>query len=361
MKIINLLLGIRLLYLLKLLGRNGITLKPIYLLRFLVLFQNSILSSIFTLVEKIKYGEIISQTNIEKDPIFIIGHWRTGSTYLHQLLNLDNQFTTPTVIQNAIPDHFIFSTKYYLPVMKAFMPKKRPMDEVKMAPLEPHEDEFALIRMGSVSPLEKLVFPPKDKYFLSEYHEYIPSRGKLEKWENNLTTFIKKIQYPTKKQVVLKNPFHTMRLTLLLKMFPQAKFIHIYRHPYDIVLSTIRMWNIVADENALKNTWKKPTVVEACQVLDEYWSNIEKEKKNFGVHHFCEVKFEDLEKDPVSALQRIYTALNLDFTENFKDNVHNFTDSLKTYRKNSYQITAEEKELIYSCMERFFSYYKYDC
>ena len=30
---------------------------------------------------------------LEEPPIFIIGHWRTGTTFLHELLMLDERFT----------------------------------------------------------------------------------------------------------------------------------------------------------------------------------------------------------------------------------------------------------------------------
>ena len=38
----------------------------------------------------------IRETEIEQAPLFIIGHWRSGTTWLHELLALDERFTYPT-------------------------------------------------------------------------------------------------------------------------------------------------------------------------------------------------------------------------------------------------------------------------
>ena len=137
MKIFTIILGCRFSVLMRLIFRNGISLYPVYLARSIVLFMNSLISSILILVEKNNFGKEIRETSLSKPPIFIIGHWRTGSTLLHQLISLDPQFTTPTMVQTTIPDHFLFSTKYYLPILKKAMPKTRPMDKVALSPSQP--------------------------------------------------------------------------------------------------------------------------------------------------------------------------------------------------------------------------------
>jgi len=330
----------------KLVLRNGITPFPVYLFRFLMLLQNSVISSILTLAERKNHGRSIRETCIEHPPIFIIGHWRTGSTYLHQLINLDSRFTTPTMVQTVIPDHFLFSTRYYVPILKRTMPKYRPMDHVAMGPLEPQEEEFALIRMGSESPLEKIIFPSKKNYFLEGYDQYIPEGKKLESWKKNLFTFFKKITFQTGKQIVSKNPYHTMRISLLSEMFPGARFIHITRDPMIVVPSTIRMWNIVAADNKLKRGWKSPTVAEVSSVLATYLEYVARESRKLAAHQFTEIRFEDLEKDPLGELKRMYAELDLPFPESFESDVNQFVSMNKNYRKNKYTLSAEEQETI---------------
>jgi hypothetical protein len=360
MKIINLLTGIRFSVLFRLLKKNGITLYPKYIIRLLFILYNSFISSILTRVEKKKYGKFIAETILEKPPVFIIGHWRTGSTFLHQLFNLDRQFTTPSFVQTVIPDHFLFSTKYYVPMMKLLMPKKRSMDEVAVSPTEPQEDEFALIRMGSESPLEKLVFPPGGKFFLAGYDEYVPTGEKLTIWKQNLLTFYKKITFLTGKRIVSKNPLHTVRISVLTEIFPGARFIHIRRNPLEVVPSTLRMWNIVADCNSLRKTWKKPDITEVATVLNYFFQTVSKERQKCGEHCYAEVWFEDLEKDPLHELKRIYSELNLNYSDEFETEVIKFLAFTKNYTKNSYKLTKEEKEMIRTCMGNVMKDYSRD-
>lgn len=346
MKIFTIILGIRFFPLMKLFLRNGITPFPEYIIKFLMLLQNSLISSVLTLVERKNYSRKIGETEITKPPIFIIGHWRTGSTYLHQLFNLDSQFTTPKMVQTVIPDHFLFSTKYYVPILKRTISKKRPMDNVIQSPFEPQEEEFALIRMGSESPIEKLIFPSKKKYFLEGYDQYIPEGKKLLAWKKNLYIFFKKLTFLTGKQIVSKNPYHTMRISLLADMFPGARFIHIKRDPMVVVPSSIRMWNIVASDNKLKKGWKKPTTDEVASVLSSYVEYVAEESKKLGGYQFAEVQFENLDKDPMAELKRIYAELDLPFTDTFELEVTRFLSENKDFKKNSYQLSEEDKSII---------------
>ena len=348
MKVFTIIQGVRFPVLMKLLFRNGITLYPTYIIRFLMLLQSSLISSALTLAEKKNYSRKIRETVISKPPIFIIGHWRTGSTYLHQLFNLDPGFTTPNMVQTVIPDHFLFSTKYYVPILNKTMPKKRPMDNVALSPFEPQEEEFALVRMGSESPIEKLIFPSEKRYFLEGYDQYVPHAKKLDTWKKNLVTFYRKLTLSTGNQIVSKNPFHTMRLALLAELFPGAKFIHIIRDPLIVVPSTIRMWNIVAADNKLKKGWKKPTIGEVASVLGSYLEYVAEESEKLGTQQFSEVQFEDLEKDPLGELKRIYTELDLSFTDTFESDVRRFVSENSNYRKNTYTLSEEEREIIRS-------------
>jgi omega-hydroxy-beta-dihydromenaquinone-9 sulfotransferase len=317
-----------------------------------MLVGNALLSSFFAVIEELIYGNRIRKTVIEKPPVFIIGHWRTGSTFLHQLLNLDPQFTTPTTVQTVIPDHFLFSTRYYTPVMKLFTTRGRPMDEVKVMPSEPQEDEFALIRMGSESPMERLFFPAGDHYFLTDYDEYIPKGKKLDIWKRNLLTFYKKITFLTGKQIVSKNPFHTRRMSVLAEMFPGSRFIHIYRSPCSVVPSTIRMWNMIADSNSLKNTWKTPGTDEVAAVLRTYIDSVAGEKEKLNRNQFTEIAFEDLENDTTTQLKRIYAELELDYSETFDNRVKEFLQGCTNYKKNTYQLGDQEKKIILSHFEK---------
>jgi hypothetical protein len=356
----NLLMGIRFSTSMKLVFKNGLGLNPIYILRFLVLIPTSLLVEIFILVEKIKYGKKIKQTTIEKPPVFIIGHWRSGTTLLHQLIFLDKQFTAPTVIQTVLPEHFLFSTKYWVPILKKVMPAKRPMDDVDMRPLAPMEDEWALIRMGAPTPFLKVFFPSSKVKFITGTDEFIPAGKNLEKWKKSFLILLKKITLLTQKQIVLKNPFHTPRMALLEEMFPGAKFIHIVRHPYKIVPSAINMWNIVSRENAFRGGWKEPTIEETAIVVDEFWRYVNENKSRLAGDQFAEIRYEDLEKNPVQELKRIYEWVGFVFSAEFEKEINHFIEEKKSYKKNVFTLSQEQKDAINKRLEGYMKCYSYE-
>ena len=356
----NLLMGIRFSSLMKLILENGIGIRPVHLLRLLVLLPTSLLSEIFTLVEKIKYNKKIRKTRIEKPPVFIIGHWRSGTTFLHQLACLDSRFTAPTVIQTVIPDHFLFSTKYWVPVLKKMMPPKRPMDEVEMGPLDPMEDEWALIRMGAPTPFLKLFFPSRRQGFIAGTDEFIPTGKSLEIWKERFLLLLKKITLLTGRQIILKNPFHTPRISMLAEMFPGAKYIHIIRNPYKIVPSSINMWNIVAGENAFRGGWESPGTEATARLVEQFRKSVDENRKKLADGSFSEVRYEDLEKDPVKELKRIYRELDMEFSPEHEKKISEFMEAKKNYRKNIFNLSQEEKNIINRELEGYMKNYGYE-
>jgi len=345
MNIFTIILGTRFSVLMKLVLRNGITLYPKYLLRFFMLLLNSLISSSLILAERKNYGKKTRETVISEAPVFIIGHWRTGSTLLHQLISLDPGFTAPNMVQTVVPDHLLFSTKYYVPILNKAMPRYRPMDQVALTPFTPQEEEFALIRMGSVSPIEQLIFPRGQGYFLKGYENYVPAGKELERWKKNLLTFFKKISLQTGKRIISKNPYHSMRMELLAEMFPGAKFIHITRDPMIVVPSTIRMWDIVADQNGLKRGWKSPGTGETTSVLKAYLDRVAESHAKLD-NPFTELCFEDLEKAPVESLKKIYSDLDLNWPEELETRIRHFMEKNRDYQKNSYALSKEEQDVI---------------
>ena len=343
----------------KLVLRNGITLYPEYIIKFLMLLQNSLISSALTLAERKNYSKKIRETEISTPPIFIIGHWRTGTTYLHQIFNLDPGFTTPNMVQTVIPDHFLFSTKYYVPILNRTIPKKRPMDNVVLGPFEPQEDEYALFRMTTVSPVEELIFPKHSHFFLDDISTYLPDYNHEPLWREALITLVKKLAYESGKKIVLKNPFHSMRIPYLRKLFPKVKFIHIYRNPLDVIPSTIHMWSIVGQQNTLRKEFKQPSLESIVKTYDTMLWKIRKDLAEIPQNDYCEVGFEMLERKPVEVIKRICCMIDVPLSETYRENIGTFLKKVSKYQKNSYCLLKSERDYIKRNLKHHMKYYGY--
>jgi hypothetical protein len=343
--------------LLKLIFTNGLSFHPKILFRFLFLFQNGIWASIFKRKERMKFGKNLTNTAIPKDPIIIIGHWRTGSTLLHKLMSLDENLVAPSVFQVSLPDSFLVSEKYYRPVMSKMMSPTRPMDNVKLGFDEPQEDEYALLKLTADSPLKRIIFQKADGYFLKLHNDYLPENKEV--WKEAISRFCRKLSYKTNKRVVLKNPFHSMRIKLLREIFPGVKFIHIHRHPYKVIPSTINMWNIVARQNRLNGKWKEPSVTEVSEVLNNMLFSIRKNLAELPAGAYSEINFETFENDVPLSLKKIYQDIGLEYSQEFEENVKTYVAGLKNYKKNVFNLKDKDKKCIQEILTDQFNHYNY--
>lgn len=346
MKHSYLLAGIKLSHLFRLIRRNGVSMQPKYLFRLLFLLQGGVWSSFLSLLEKKQIGERLQEFQPPDDPIFIIGHWRTGTTYLHQLMNLDEQFASPTVFQVSVPDNFLISKKYYKPIMTRMLDGVRPMDQVKLGFDEPQEDEYAILKMGLPSPLEQLIFPKNQHYFLSGYSTFLPEENQLNPWIDSFTLFYKKLVFLYKKRILFKNPFHSLRIELLKQMFPNAHFIHIYRNPYVVIPSTQYMWSVVGRQNCLRKYHSDPPFSEVIAVYKMMMYRIRKSLDALPDNSFSELRFEDFEADPMPALENLYRQMGIAFSSDQQKVILDFLNRNKDYRKNRYTLSSKEVNLI---------------
>lgn len=324
-------------------ARNG-GLSFKYLGRALFLLNAGLWSSVFSLTEKLKFGKKIKTFPQPQNPVIIVGNWRTGSTFLHQLLNLDPNLAAPTVYQVSNPDHLLVSEKYYRPLMQKVLGEKRPMDNVKIGPDEPQEDEYALLKLCKNTPLEQLIFKSKAKDFLNTENNFLPKD--TNSFADALELFVKKIAMASGKRPLLKNPFHSLRISLLKEIFPKAKFIHIVRDPEKVIPSARHLWNIVRKQNSLKGQFESIPTKKLAEVYHKIITDIREEFKQMPENQSAEIHFEDLESRPLETIIRIYDTLQLAYTPDFEQRLNAFLSEISHYKKNSYRLSPEDKDMI---------------
>lgn len=343
--------GIRFRKLLRLMVENNFNLAPKTLFRFLMLLQNSLWSSFFTRREGLVYGDYYRNHPLPLDPVFIVGHWRTGSTYLHKLMSLDPQLAAPTLYQTSLPEGFVTARPYYAPIMKRMIGKFRPFDNMKAGIDEPQECEFALFRICGESPLKKLMFPDSSQYFLLQPDlSFFPSGKRATQWEQALESFYTKLSWYSKKRLVLKNPFHSMRISYLSKKFPQARFIHIHRDPLEVIPSTIRMWSVVGSQNVMNGHGKPPQIKEVATFYNIMMQEIEQQMSLLPASQKVEINYRELVEAPMLTLQKTYAAIGLDFSSEYQQCLTSFLDTNRDYEKNNYSLTDHDKQEILTAL-----------
>jgi hypothetical protein len=136
-------------------------------------------------LQRFFYGKRIRETKLAGHPVFVIGHWRSGTTLLHEYLIKDERFGFADTYTCFAPEHFIFSRFFLRPFAAILMPKKRPMDNMAAGFDRPQEDEFALTAMGLPSPYRNVFFPNNPSRIEFDYLTLkIISSEKRTEWLN---------------------------------------------------------------------------------------------------------------------------------------------------------------------------------
>jgi hypothetical protein len=245
-------------------------------------------------------------------PLFIIGHWRSGTTLLHELLMLDDRFSCPSTIQCFAPGHFLLTERFLSVAIGWMVPKKRPMDNVAAGMDRPQEDEFALMNLGAPSPYRRMAFPleaPRRPEALDV--SLLPPR-ELARWQAAVRRFLTALAVRDDRRPVLKSPPHTARMGVLRAMYPGAKFLHIVRDPYVVFPSTVRLWQSMNATQGLQVDPGDDLEEYVFAAFDEMYAAFERDRALVGPEELHEIRYEDLVADPIGRLEEAYAALGLD-------------------------------------------------
>jgi hypothetical protein len=342
--------GMGLRTLLPLIFRNGVSLRPLCVIRLSYILLVAVVLSILGIFSAMCRALFARRRPLRSDPIFIVGHYRTGSTYLHELLARDLSLAAPTTLLCTSPIAFPLSRVVLQPFMMIIGRGKRPMDNVLIDPRAPQEDEFALLRLTGLSPLIGLAYPRRDgRYFLPSDDTFMLSTdAQTARWKSALTSFIRLVEGRRGRRPVLKNPCHAFRIDVLREMFPNASFIHLRRNPLDVIPSTMRMWSIIGPRNVIRGTWRNPSMEEVIDAYNFLERRAREQLSRVPHHRKIEVSFEELEKDPTAVLQSIYHRFDMNVSPALEKRWERFISSAQSYQKNRYFLSPVEKELIHT-------------
>ena len=299
-------------------------------------------NSVLSLTQKLAYGRRIRETELVGPPIFVIGHWRSGTTLMHELLTLDQRFAFPSNFDAFIPHHFLLSRFFLYPLVKMLMPSMRPMDNMSLGVASPQEDDFALCALGAPTPYRRIAFPNRSHRDHLLLNLANADADQLAELELAMQSFLKTLTVRYRRKLVLKSPPHTGRIAKLAEWFPGAKFIHISRHPDELVPSTMRTWKLLDklqgfqvpryDDASLKN------YIFECQ--DLMYSAYALQRTGIPANQLIEVRFEDLVTQPIEQMQRVYHQLELEQFANVQPAIESYFVNKKDHQKNT--LTLDE-------------------
>ncbi|MDD3095213.1 MAG: sulfotransferase [Candidatus Neomarinimicrobiota bacterium] len=322
-----------------------------YLTRPLQLLQNSL------------NRRVLREISFEdKPPLFILGHWRSGTTFLHYTLSKDKQFGYLCNYQNYAFNIALLSRKGLRAISRLWFPEKRPQDNIKMSPYYPAEEEQPFTTISTRSGMHTFFFPRNRMYF-DKYNLFKGINAREKRlWQRDYMWLLRNISlYMENKPLLLKNPHNTGRVRELLELFPNAKFIFLHRDPYTTFLSTLHLWNTVIRTQFFQEVGDQEIREMAIYMFRETLRKYLDERELIPKGNLVEVPYAELDADPGETVKMIYEKLGIPGYAKAEPDIRKHLEKVKDYKKNVFrELPEEQKARIYREMKFYFDAFGYE-
>ena len=244
-------------------------------------------------------------------PVFVLGHYRSGTTRLHGLLARDPQFHAPTLLEATNPWTFAVAERTLRQRLRAVLPPTRVFDAVEVSPDMPMEDEFAICALSGCSHLLRYAFP-RDWDALERFLTLEEASGaEVDAWRGAMLQFTRLLTRQRRKRLVLKSPPHTAKIPHLLALFPDARFVFVHRHPQDVFASMRRLIGITLPAATFHASGAPDMERAVVGTFRETMRAYLDTRTSIPDGRLVEVAYDDLTASPLATLDHVYRALGL--------------------------------------------------
>lgn len=275
--------------------------------------------------------KLLNRTAIDKPPVFIIGFWRSGTTFLHNLMCQDPGSAFVTTYLSMFPHHCLINSGWLKKLAGIIAPEHRPVDKVELDMNYPQEEEMAL---GNIQPLSFYNY----FYFPDHTQEYIKrtlffenvEKHEIERWEKAYKLLIKKAMILSSGgRFISKNPPNTFRIPQILNLFPDAKFVYIYRNPYRVLSSFILFMKQVMLGVGFQNIDEKQIDDQLLNLYLLALEKYEKDKVLIPGNNLIEIRYENFKENPLQTIENIYKTFDLNDYHAVEPTLKNYINSQK--------------------------------
>ncbi len=283
-----------------------------------------------------KYFENFSiehDSKITCSPIFIVGAPRSGTTFLYQLI--------VSMFNVEYPTNFI--AKFWGNPVVGYILQSELLANEK-------EEFVSSFKSHHGFTENELLEPHEFGYFWSRWFDHSKSHYTScdAKVNKDLIHTIDTLQTISNKNWVFKNLTLGLKIPLIKKLFPNAKFIYIQRDPYDTALSLYKgrierfgsdeaWWSLEPKEiNEIKKLSPKEQVVAQVYYINK---QIEEDLHKLSSDDYLQIDYDLFEtnvKGYTAQLKQLLGAeiknhINIPFKKNTKEN--QYSDLLKPFVK----------------------------
>jgi len=315
----------------------------------------------FTIFEAVYCAFFVYPFKQKHDPVMILGNWRSGTTFLHDLIACDpNMDYVDAVMSYALPN-FMFARKLIEAASENAIVNSRPMDNVSFGMKSPAEETFGLAGGTRYSFHHLFSFPFNYEHYEKTLLLENLTVNQRSEWMTKYRNEIRKLSYKKDRRLLLKSPDITCKIRECIELFPDSRYIYIYRDPYRVVRSTVHMLTKTLNMASLQGM-PPEEMIEDCAISmsADLYKGYLNQRDLIPNGHLVEVKYEDLVSEPSEELKRIYESLGLPGYEEAAPHFKDYLDSLSDYQTNKFVIESRLKEKINKKLDFVFDAFGYE-
>ncbi len=315
----------------------------------------------FRITEKILTSFAIKRMPPMKDPIFIVGHWRSGTTHIYNMMSQSPQFGYVTPLATGLPWEMLTLGRILKPLIDKALPSDRLIDSIPITPQSPQEDESAMANMSPLSFYHGLYFP---RHFERTFWRGVffdeCSEKEIENWKRIFAYYLKKLSIQQDhRRLLIKNPVYTARIGIIREIWPRAKFIHVHRNPFHVFESMRNFYKKLFSALALQSYDHVDIDTMILEAYSRMAGRLVEDSKQLPEEDYVEVRFEDMEEDPICELERIYRTLKLPGFARALPLINDYLQSVRGYRKNTYRFEQANVNLVRENLAPFLTLWDY--
>ena len=333
------LLGMTLAALSRVIRRGWGRIEPAFWPRASLLAASGLFNTPLAWYEERSWPRAIEHT-VVPPPLFVLGHYRSGTTHLQYLLSHNSSFAYPNLFQSFFPHTFLSTERSLAWLVQLGLVRHRFQDHVRLSLRSPMEDEIALCISTGLSPHMSWALPDQSSFYDRFLTFQDASGEEVGRWKSALLQFVKKLTLKHGRMLVLKSPPHTARIRLLLEVFPEARFVHIHRDPHAVFRSTMHMlesispyWNL---QTPGKHGTEEARIERVLRIYRLMYDAFFEQRQLIRAGNLYELRYEELERDPTGSLRTMYSALKLPGIEQQVLGMQDYLKVSDGYSKNSH-------------------------
>lgn len=301
---------------------------------------------------------------IKKDPVYIVGFWRSGTSYLHNLITRDPQWAWFDPVSTMTFGNSFLLRKPLTAILAKNLKGARVMDNLEYEIDLPMEEGLAMSGITTLEVSHMMAFPDRGrgtKYIHAVFVDAMNSSDRRRFWQI-YHYILKKVSWMKGgRQLCLKSPDNTARIAFLKRAYPGAKFINIYRNPYVVVRSAVHMFSTEMKKFAISEPCSDQYLLDrVCVLFERVYRRAFRELDRIPEADKVDIKYEDFVDHQEEYMKKIYDKLGLDGYEKAAPYFQEYIDSMRDYKTNTYDYPPELIRKVNERLGFYFERYGYE-